>query len=138
MSLYYSAVGELREIDAALYAAWVEAGNPKADAWSLAPAKPAEDAVWNGSGWTVPTPPVPQSVTARQIRLWLVGHGVSLAAVDAAIDAIPDATQREMARVEWGWAPYIERAHPMLMPLAAALGMSEGQVDAAFIQAASL
>lgn len=83
-------------------------------------------------------PPVPQSVTARQIRLWLVSHGVSLSAVEAAIDAIPDALQRELVRVEWEYAPYVERSHPMLVPLAAALGMSEAQVDAAFREAATL
>ena len=78
------------------------------------------------------------SVTARQIRLWLVSHGVGLAAVEAAIDAIPDATQRDMVRVEWEYAPYVERTHPMLVPLAAALGMTAEQVDAAFREAARL
>jgi len=138
MSLYYDAAGDLREIDADLYAAWVAAGNPKAAGWTLAPAKPADDAFWNGSGWTVPTPPVPSSVTARQIRLWLVSHGVSLAAVEAAVDGIPDQQQRELVRVEWEYAPYVERSHPMLVPLAAALGLSEAQVNAAFREAATL
>lgn len=77
-------------------------------------------------------------VTARQIRLWLVTHGVTLANVDAAIDAIPDATQRDTVRVEWEYAPYVERSHPMLVPLASALGLSEAQVDAAFREAATL
>ena len=81
------------------------------------------------------TPPVPESVSARQIRLWLVRHGVSLAQVDAAIDAIPDQLQRDSVRVEWDYAPYVERAHPMLVPLAAALGLTESQVDQAFIEA---
>lgn len=82
--------------------------------------------------------PVPQSVTARQIRLWLVRHGVQLASVDAAIDAIPDATARDSVRVEWEYAPYVERSHPWLVPLAQALGLSEAQVDAAFREAAAL
>jgi len=80
-------------------------------------------------------PPVPESVSARQIRLWLVRNGVSLAQVEAAIDAIPDQLQRDMVRVEWEYAPYVERAHPMLIPLAAALGLTETQVDQAFIDA---
>jgi hypothetical protein len=83
-------------------------------------------------------PAVPASVTARQIRLWLVGHGVSLAQVDAAIDAIQDPQARESVRVEWEYAPYVERAHPMLIPLAAALGLSETQVDDAFREASGL
>lgn len=82
--------------------------------------------------------PVPSSVTARQIRLWLVSHGLGLSAVETAIDAIPDATQRDMVRVEWEYAPYVERSHPMLVPLAAALGLSEAQVDQAFREAATL
>lgn len=80
----------------------------------------------------------PATVSARQIRLWLVRHGVSLAQVDAAIDAIPDAQQREECRVEWNHAPWVERTHPMLLPLAAALGLTEAQVDDAFREAATI
>jgi hypothetical protein len=81
---------------------------------------------------------VPESVSARQIRLWLVQHGISLAQVDAAIDAIPDQLQRDSVRVEWDYAPYVERSHPMLIPLAAALGLTEQQVDQAFTEAATI
>jgi len=81
---------------------------------------------------------VPTNVSARQIRLWLVRNGISLSAVDAAIDAIPDQLQRDSVRVEWDYAPYVERSHPMLVPLAAALGLTEQQVDQAFIEAASI
>lgn len=78
---------------------------------------------------------VPETVSARQIRLWLVQHGIGLAQVDAAIDAIPDTMQRDSVRVEWEYAPYIERSHPMLLPLAIALGLTESQVDQAFREA---
>jgi hypothetical protein len=81
---------------------------------------------------------VPASVSARQIRLWLVQHGVSLSQVDAAIDAIPDQLQRDSVRVEWDYAPYVERSHPMLIPLATTLGLTEKQVDQAFIEAANI
>jgi hypothetical protein len=81
---------------------------------------------------------VPQSISARQIRLWLVRNGVSLATVEAAINAIPDAVTRESVRVEWEYAPYVERTHAWLVPMAAALGMTESQVDAAFREAAAL
>lgn len=82
--------------------------------------------------------PIPTSVTARQIRLWLVQHGISLAAVESAIDAIPDAITRDSVRVEWEYAPYVERSHAMLVPLAQALGLTEAQVDQAFREAAGL
>lgn len=78
---------------------------------------------------------VPASVSARQIRLWLVRSGISLAAVDAAIAAIPDQMTRDSVRVEWEYAPYIERGHAMLVPLAAAIGLTEAQVDQAFREA---
>lgn len=79
---------------------------------------------------------VPTSVSARQIRLWLVRHGISLAQVETAINAIPDQMQRDLVRVEWEYAPYVERTHPMLIPLATVLGLTEAQVDQAFREAA--
>ena len=82
------------------------------------------------------TPTVPASVSARQIRLWLVRHGISLASVDAAIDAIPDQLERDSVRVEYDYAPYVERSHPMLVPLASSLVLTEEQVDQAFREAA--
>jgi hypothetical protein len=82
--------------------------------------------------------PVPPQVSARQIRLWLVGHGVALANVEAAIDAIDDAATRETVRVEWEYAPYVERSHPWLVPLAQSLGLDDAGVDAAFREAATL
>jgi hypothetical protein len=82
--------------------------------------------------------PVPQAISARQIRLWLVRHGIALTAIEQAIDAIPDAVTRDSVRVEWEYAPVVERSHPWLAPLAAALGLDEAQVDAAFREAASL
>jgi hypothetical protein len=84
------------------------------------------------------TAPVPESVSARQIRLWLIRQGISLSQVGAAIDAIPDQLQRDSVRVEWDHAPYVERAHPMLVPLAEALGLTAEQVDQAFIEASTI
>ena len=93
---------------------------------------------WTPADDIPPLPPVPATVSARQIRLWLLRQGISLAAVDAAIDAIPDQLQRDSVRVEWNYSGYVERTHPMLVPLAAALGLTEQQVDQAFIEAASI
>lgn len=80
----------------------------------------------------------PASISARQIRLWLIAHGFSLAQVEQAIDGIPDQQQREMVKVEWEFAPYVERFHPMLVPLAAALGLDSSALDQAFREAATL
>jgi hypothetical protein len=84
------------------------------------------------------SPPVPESVSARQIRLWLIRHGISLSQVDAAINSIPDQLQQDSVRVEWEYAPYVERSHPMLVPLASALGLTAQQVDQAFIEASGI
>jgi hypothetical protein len=35
-------------------AAWVAAGNPKADHWAVQPAAPSDDAVWSDGAWSVP------------------------------------------------------------------------------------
>ncbi len=44
-------------------AAWVAAGNPKADDWAVQPAAPSADAVWTDGAWIVP--PV-ATMTAEQ------------------------------------------------------------------------
>jgi len=82
--------------------------------------------------------PVPKQVSARQIRLWLVAHGISMEMVDAAINSITDVSVRDAVRVEWEYAPYIERTHAWLVPMAAALGFAEAQIDQAFREAIDL
>jgi hypothetical protein len=138
MKLYISTAGEIRDLPDDLIAAWEAAANPKSAAWTLLPPRPSDAHEWIGGAWVLPPQAVPESVTARQIRLWLVRHGVSLAQVDAAIDAIHDQQQRQEVRVEWDYAPYVERSHPFLVPLAAALGLNESQVDEAFREASAL
>lgn len=79
--------------------------------------------------------PVPKQISARQIRLWLVQHNISLSAVETAINNISDPIIRDSVRVEWEYAPYIERSHPWLIPLAQAIGLSESEIDTAFREA---
>jgi hypothetical protein len=81
---------------------------------------------------------VPPTISARQIRLWLVTHGIPLDTVDATIDSIADQATRDTVRVEWDYAPYVDRSHRFLVPLAAALGLDEAAVDQAFREAATL
>lgn len=82
--------------------------------------------------------PVPGEVSARQIRLWLVHHGIALSAIEEAIDSISDQATRESVRIDWEYAPYVRRDHPWLQPLAAALGLDGQAVDQAFREAAGL
>jgi hypothetical protein len=81
---------------------------------------------------------VPDSITATQIRLWLVSNNISLSSVETAINNISDPLLREQTRVQWEYAPYIERHHPLLASLGAALGLNSDQIDFAFIQASKL
>lgn len=80
---------------------------------------------------------VPASVTMRQARLALLGAGL-LDDVDAAIAAIPDATQRRAATIEWEYAQTVDRASPFAQQMAAGLGITQQQLDALFVQAATL
>lgn len=60
MSMYYnSQTGDAREIDDAVRAAWVAAGNPKAEAWQPLPAPPSHNPAtqhtpeWVEGAWVV-------------------------------------------------------------------------------------
>jgi DNA-binding transcriptional MerR regulator len=98
------------------------------------------DQNWQPEPETLPPPPVPASITRRQMRLWLVRHGYTLAQVEALIDALPE-PQRMEARIEWQDATQFERAHPLLRQLAGQLLRLDKEaldeaLDAAFRQAA--
>ncbi len=95
---------------------------------------------WDGATFTKPTPPapgVPSSVTRRQAKQALLLAGL-LSHVQPALDAIPDATQRGLAQIEWDESLEFDRHRPLLINLATALGLSSAQLDQLFIQAAAL
>jgi hypothetical protein len=79
--------------------------------------------------------PIPPSVSARQIRLWLIRNGISLQSITDSINNIQDQILRDSVAIEWEYAPYIERNHAMLVPLANSLGLTEADIDRAFIEA---
>jgi len=141
MSIYYNGA-ETREIDDALYAAWVAAGNPKAQAWTLQPQPPAYDpqthqVTWDGAQWVVsalPPPPVPESVPAHHLRRALRAFGM-LAAVNAYMAALPD--DDEM-RESWEYAPYFRRDALGIESARVALGLSVAQVDGLFVAAGQI
>ena len=82
--------------------------------------------------------PVPPSISARQARLWLIRHGITLAQVDAVIASIPDAITRESVRVEWEYGTDVNRNSAWLAALGPALGLDAATLDAAFREAAGL
>jgi len=139
MTLYYHKDNyEVRDLADSLIQGWIDNNNPKIDQWVLLPPQPSENHYWNNGKWILATPTVPESVSARQIRLWLINNGIQLIQVENAINNIQDLIIRETVKVEWEYAPYVERNHPMLIPLAQALGLSEAQVDQAFREAINI
>lgn len=79
-----------------------------------------------------------QPLTARQLRLGLVNNGFSLAQVETAIDALPDGADKERARIEWRYAGEFKRDHPLLMTIAAQLGISAEQFETMWAEAQRL
>lgn len=87
----------------------------------------------------IPAPVVvPETISARQIRLWLVNNNISLTSVENAINSIDNEQLRESTLVEWEYAPYVERNHPMVETLGQVLGLNNNQIDQAFIEAVKL
>jgi hypothetical protein len=80
---------------------------------------------------------VPESVTRRQLKEWLIANDL-IDQVEAALNGIQDAKQRRIALNWWTESQDFRRDHPLVASLAAALGMTSEQVDAAFSAAAQL
>ncbi|MEY4756847.1 MAG: hypothetical protein RJA34_1745 [Pseudomonadota bacterium] len=90
---------------------------------------------FDGTTWAEPVPPapqVPQSVTMRQARLALLGAGM-LTQVNAAITQADQAAQ-----IEWEYAQTVERNSALVQTLAAGLGLTDADLDALFVAAATL
>jgi hypothetical protein len=106
-------------------AAWVEAGNPKADAWAEQPAAPSVDAVWQDGAWSVPPAPTftatewvdaqqfsgNRTTTMLYLKLQLDAAGKSspkLASVQQWLDAliVAGVTAPDERRSDYPAAPY--------------------------------
>ena len=88
-----------------------------------------------------PRPPAPASVpakvTRRQARQALFLSGVSLATVDALIDALPEPS-RTVSRIFWEDSNDFERTNSTLNAMAAALNLTPPQLDDLFRLAQTL
>jgi hypothetical protein len=88
--------------------------------------------VWAEVALPPPQPvPVPERVEMAQARLALFQAGL-LPQVDTAIDAIPDATQRETARIEWEYRSTVRRDSELVTGLGASLGLTDEQIGNLF------
>jgi hypothetical protein len=54
------------------------------------------------------------------------------------ISQITDPLIKAQIEVQWEYAPYVERNHPMINTLGASLGLDSDQIDQAFREASSL
>jgi hypothetical protein len=80
---------------------------------------------------------VPTTITRRQARQKLLLIGL-LDDVEPAINAIPDATQRALAMIEWQDSQAFERHRPLVISIGAALGLDSVDLDTLFIEASAL
>lgn len=79
--------------------------------------------------------PASYPLTARQLRLGLIRHGISLASVRAAINGIADITQRDEAQVYWEFSTTINWDHPMTQTLMGLMGIGTEAATAMWMAA---
>lgn len=109
----------------------------------IAESDAAAQRLWPGA-WSFvrpcdpPAPAGVPSVTMAQARIALSRAGISEADVADAIGAIPDGQAKTEARIWWECAGTVERSHPTVAQLAAALGLSDSDVDGLFLAAAAI
>jgi hypothetical protein len=77
-------------------------------------------------------------LTAVQLRLGILGAGLSLADIDAAIAAIPDAVGRARVETYWQYATQFERSHPLMAGMIQMIGLSSEQADAIWMSAGDI
>ncbi|TCH97643.1 hypothetical protein EJV46_16125 [Roseococcus sp. SYP-B2431] len=79
----------------------------------------------------------PPPLTARQLRLGLLGRGITPAMVNEAITELPD-DQQAVAEIEWEYATQYLRSHPLIDQIGAAFSLTPEQIDGAWAEAAAL
>lgn len=81
---------------------------------------------------------VPNAVSQMRLRKALILAGISNSSINDAIAAIVDDTQRELIFTMWEYAVVFERSDATLNQMAAALGITQIQLDLLFINAQNL
>lgn len=83
-----------------------------------------------------PLPSVPQSILMKQARKVLLQAGY-LVQISVIINAMPS-PQKELAQIDWDTSNTVERGNPLVLEMAAELGLTDAQLDAMFIAGAAL
>jgi hypothetical protein len=89
-----------------------------------------------------PAPLTPEEIRAslpdlsrKQFRLGMRDLGVTSAMINAAIAAIENEDQREIAQIEWEDSLSYSRMHPLIAQLAGAFGKTAEEIDAVWATA---
>lgn len=82
-----------------------------------------------------PTPPPPDEVTQKQLRLAMLAAGIDFDQVEAQIDAL-GGQDAAAVRIEWQYSERARRSHPMISAIGSQLGLTEDQIDDIFRAAA--
>ena len=98
-----------------------------------------QGAFFRGGVWEVetaapPRRPVPTQVTRAQGKVVLIQMGLWQQVLDY-VSGIPDPVQKAVAEVALNDTQYWQRNSPFLTQAAAALGMTDEQLDDLFVQA---
>lgn len=78
---------------------------------------------------------VPEQISATQLRLWLIRNNIPLSAVENALDLVQDNLLREELKIIWEYVPYFERKNEFINKIGNELGLTEQQIDNAFMEA---
>ena len=93
---------------------------------------------WEDGQWVEFVPPVPESVTPRQIRLALIDRGIMPEQITQMLSGIEDTVLRAKALAEWEFASEVKRTHPLIAQLAGALEFGAEDVDEVFRKAKAI
>lgn len=77
------------------------------------------------------------NVTPRQIRQALILSGVSMAAIDAALNSLPEPA-KSFAKIEWEYSTAFIRSNKFVVQVGQMLGWNSAQLDALWVLAGSL
>lgn len=71
----------------------------------------------------------PKQITKRQMLLFMFTQmGVTNDQINAMIDGVEDATQKQLLKIEWEFATVVERENPNVIAFAAMMGINESQL----------
>lgn len=96
----------------------------------------ALQAMIDGDGPPVPSVRVPREIENWRAKAVLAAMGLT-ALVEGALIALPE-PQRSLITVAWHGGAKVARRGPAVLGIASALGLTDAQLDAMFIQAAAL